>query len=67
MGSPARRTWTLAELDRRTVWRLWFDPQLRRWEVAELESGEAPAGSAAPQAKRGNAGTVAHPQPDYET
>lgn len=30
---PYGRTWTLAELDRVTVYRLWYDPEENRWEV----------------------------------
>jgi hypothetical protein len=30
---PYGRTWTLAELDRGTAYRLWYDPEVNRWEV----------------------------------
>jgi len=31
------RTWTLATLDPETVYRLWFDPVERRWEVRPID------------------------------
>lgn len=50
MASPNRRTWTLAGLDRRRSWRLWFDPEARRWEVADLDAEQ---GAGVPAAERG--------------
>lgn len=47
MVSPNRRTWTLAELDRGTPWRLWFCERERRWEVepeVERADGREAAG-----------------------
>ncbi len=38
MRTTARgRTWTLAELDRAGVFRLWFDSTAGRWEVRPIE------------------------------
>lgn len=33
MAHPRVRTWTLGTLDRAQAYRLWFDPEARRWEV----------------------------------
>ncbi len=41
MSRARCRTWSLAALDRESVYRLWFDPRTSRWEVqvAALETG----------------------------
>lgn len=71
MASPARRTWTLAGLDRTGVYRLWFDHGARRWEVEQDGAAGKPvtqaAGTAggaldAHAAKRGAAGVTADPE-----
>jgi hypothetical protein len=34
---PRKRTWALADLDRETVYRLWYDPASNRWEVRPID------------------------------
>lgn len=36
MVHPHKRTWTLGDLDRESVHRLWFDPVAFRWECVPL-------------------------------
>ena len=48
MGSPNRRAWTLAGLDRAATYLLTFDRDARRWDVQLVEEPEqgAPGRSA---------------------
>jgi hypothetical protein len=49
------RTWTLVDLDRETVYRLWFDPAVNRWEVRPegQESGTVVTRNPVPRRLRG--------------
>lgn len=40
MSRARCRTWTFSTLDRDQAYRLWFDPEVHRWEV-RLEGQEA--------------------------
>jgi len=64
MGSPARRTWTLAGLDRSVRWLLWFDPAARRWEVqATTAGGAGPDGGPSPAPQRSAEPARVRPDP----
>jgi hypothetical protein len=71
VGSPARRTWTLALLDRRALHALWFDIETRRWEAVPWPTpltaddlAAADAGEPAPQRSEDGAPTPAAPEPE---
>jgi hypothetical protein len=61
---PNKRTWALVDLDRETVYRLWFDPAANRWEVRPegQETGTLVQPGREPRARSDRRGALGAPK-----